>query len=174
MYNKRLLFTSKFGMMKFVQSSEFDVIRKTVMATKLNDGDSLVSIEIINENVVDYDDEFLSVELSGGSDEGYNQMLIDFERDSIVEETTSVIENLFAVLQTNKGIFIKFKLSEISEMKKGAIGVRGIRLTPDDFVENAYVLYPGDNIDIEYSGKTVELRKLKATKRDTKGTKIRL
>ena len=39
---KRLLFVTKLGMMKLVDTSEFDVMKKTVASTKLTDGDELI------------------------------------------------------------------------------------------------------------------------------------
>ena len=47
--NEKLLFATKTGMVKIVAGAEFDVAKKTVAATKLNDGDELVSIVILNE-----------------------------------------------------------------------------------------------------------------------------
>ena len=41
---KRLLFVTKLGMMKLVDTSEFDVMKKTVASTKLTDGDELIGI----------------------------------------------------------------------------------------------------------------------------------
>lgn len=45
----RILFVTKQAMCKVVSGEEFDVAKKTVAATKLNDGDELVSIVILNE-----------------------------------------------------------------------------------------------------------------------------
>jgi len=42
-----LLFTTKQGMMKLVNGAEFDVAKKTIAATKLNDEDTLASIQTI-------------------------------------------------------------------------------------------------------------------------------
>lgn len=46
---KRLVFVSESSMMKVVDGSEFDVGKRTVAATKLNDGDKVVSVEILDE-----------------------------------------------------------------------------------------------------------------------------
>ena len=62
---------------------------------------------------------------------------------------------------------------EVPEMKKATLGVKGIKLNPDDFVSNVYLLDVGDNEVVEYKGKKVELRKLKIGKRGTKGVKVR-
>ena len=77
------------------------------------------------------------------------------------------------VLQTNDGIFLRFPIKEVPEMKKATLGVKGIKLNPDDFVSNVYLLDVGDNEVVEYKGKKVELRKLKIGKRGTKGVKVR-
>lgn len=45
---KLLLFTTGYGMMKLVNGAEFDVAKKTVAATKINDGDKLASVQVIN------------------------------------------------------------------------------------------------------------------------------
>lgn len=46
---KRLVFVSKMSLLKFTDGSEFDVSKRTIAATKLNDGDSLVSVDIYDE-----------------------------------------------------------------------------------------------------------------------------
>ncbi len=45
----RVLFTTKTAMMKVVDGGEFDVSKRTVAATKLNDNDEVVSVEILHE-----------------------------------------------------------------------------------------------------------------------------
>ncbi len=45
----RVLFTTRTSMMKVVDGGEFDVSKRTVAATKLNDGDEVVSVEILHE-----------------------------------------------------------------------------------------------------------------------------
>lgn len=78
------------------------------------------------------------------------------------------------ILQSEAGVFLRFPTEEIPQKKKGAIGVRGMGLSPGDFVEAVY--YSGENEDkyITYKEKKVELSKLKLGKRDSKGTKIRI
>ena len=44
------------------------------------------------------------------------------------------------VLQTRGGFFLRFSIDEIPEKKKGAIGVRGMKLADKDVVENVYYL----------------------------------
>ena len=49
-----------------------------------------------------------------------------------------------------------------------------MKLGPKDWVENVYYTMDSVGKAIEYKGKTVELNKLKAGKRDGKGVKIRV
>jgi DNA gyrase subunit A len=129
--DRMLLFTTKMGMMKQVDGSEFDVAKRTIAATKLSEGDELVSIDLI---------------------EG--------------------IQNI--VIQTNKGIFLRFMSAEIPQKKRGAIGVRGIKLGKDDFVEEIYKFDENTTINITYKEKEISLNRLKIAGRDTKGTKARI
>lgn len=127
----RLIFATKQSMLKVVDGGEFDVTKRTVAATKLTEGDEVVSVVIMNEQ-----------------------------------------KNI--ILQTAEGYFLRFAVEEIPEKKKGAVGVRGMKLGAKDRVENVY--YTMNSIDktIEYKGKKIELNKLKAGKRDGKGVKIRI
>ena len=52
-------------------------------------------------------------------------------------------------------------------------GGTDFKLDKDDYITDVYVLDAGDNLEVEFKGKKVELRKLKTTKRDGKGTKVR-
>ena len=45
----RLLFVTKSAMMKIVSGGEFDVTRKLVAATKLSDGDELLSVSVVTD-----------------------------------------------------------------------------------------------------------------------------
>ena len=76
------------------------------------------------------------------------------------------------VLQTSNGVFLRFMLEEISEMKKNSRGVRGIKLAQGEELENVYLL--GDDPVIEYKKKEVHLNRLKIGRRDGKGSKVRL
>lgn len=78
------------------------------------------------------------------------------------------------MLQTREGFFLRFSLEEIPEKKKGAVGVRGMKLGQKDAVEHVYYTLNGVETSIEYKGKKVLLNNLKAAKRDTRGTKIRV
>lgn len=76
------------------------------------------------------------------------------------------------VLQTSAGVFLRFQTEEISEMKKNARGVRGIKLAPGEELEAIYLL--GEEPVIRYKEKEVHLNRLKIGKRDGKGSKVRL
>ncbi len=91
--------------------------------------------------------------------------------DTSSNESSVIYTNSIVVLQTANGMFLRFALREIPEKKKGAIGVKGITLNPDDYVSNVYVMDAGDNETVEVKGKQVELRSLKTNRRGGKGTK---
>ncbi len=126
----QMIFATKQSMLKVVDGGEFDVAKRTVAATKLQEGDEVVSVAILKDQA-----------------------------------------NI--VLQTAGGYFLRFPVEEIPEKKKGAVGVRGMKLGNKDFVEEVYYTQNGVEHPIEYKGKNLELNKIKAGKRDTKGVKPR-
>ncbi len=126
----RVIFATKQSMLKVVDGGEFDVAKRTVAATKLQDDDEVISVEILKEQ-----------------------------------------RNI--VLQTTEGFFLKFPIEEIPEKKKGAIGVRGMKLGAKDTVEHVYYTGSGSENMIEYKDRTLDLGRLKISKRDSKGTKQR-
>ena len=79
----------------------------------------------------------------------------------------------FMVLQSKDGFFIRFAISEIPEKKKGAVGVRGIRLEKKDEVEAGYLISSGNELQIEYGGRMLSLNHLKLSRRDGKGVKAK-
>ena len=176
--DKKLLFTTKNGMIKLVDGSEFETNRKTVAATKLGKDDELVSVVItrVSEKEVVEDTE-MPIALSGGSDDfemlDYEQMeFTNMDTDNHQEKELQYTREIL-VLQTNDGIFLRFPIKEVPELKKATLGVKGIKLNAEDFVTHVYLLDIGDNEVVEYKGKQVELRKLKIGKRGTKGVKVR-
>ena len=126
----RVIFTTKMGMIKVVDGGEFDVMKRTVAATKLQDGDEVKDVTVLKE-----------------------------------QQTV--------VLQTHKGFFLRFAVEEIPEKKKAAVGVRAIRLSPEDFVEAVHFTEPGEEGSIPFGDRQLELSRLKIAKRDGKGTKVR-
>ena len=61
--------------------------------------------------------------------------------------------------------------AEIPEQKKTARGVRGIKLSAKDEVEDAWVLSPNEPNVINYHDHEVDLNHLKTTARGGKGAK---
>ena len=127
----RMIFVTKYAMVKIVDGSEFDVAKRTVAATKLTEGDEVVSVVVFND-----------------------QKQI--------------------ILQSAEGYFLKFNVEDIPEKKKNAIGVRGMKLNENDYIDNVYYTQSGIERNIEYKDKPLDLIKLKSAKRDGKGTKIRI
>lgn len=127
----QVIFVTAQSMLKVVDGGEFDVTKRTVAATKLAEGDSVVSVAALTDQ-----------------------------------------RNI--VLQTKAGFFLRFAVDEIPEKKKGAIGVRGMKLGDGDQVENVYYTKNAVETTIEYKGKELVLNNLKLGKRDSKGTKVRV
>ena len=149
---KRLLFVTKLGMMKLVDTSEFDVMKKTVASTKLTDGDELIGIYETDPRT---------------------EVLSKFNYDGTVGEEEVVSSDQNIILQTANGVFLKFPLTDVPQKKKNAVGVRGIKLGSDDYIEDVYILTNGDDLSMDYKGKMLDFGKMKMAHRDTKGTKVR-
>lgn len=128
---RQVVFVTAQSMIKLVSGGEFDVSKRTVAATKLGEGDQVLSV-------------------------------------------MPLIEQRYVILQTKEGFFLKFSMEEIPEQKKAALGVRGMKLGAKDFVENVYFISNSIENSVIYKGKTIDLNKLKAAKRDGNGTKIRI
>ena len=77
------------------------------------------------------------------------------------------------ITDNQEGYFLRFAADEVSEKKKGAIGVRGIRLKKKDELEHAYLFEEGTETKVTYGEKEVSLNRLKMAKRDGNGTKTR-
>ena len=95
------------------------------------------------------------------------------EGDKVVN-VMSLIDQRSIVLQTREGYFLRFPIEEIPEKKKGAVGVRGMKLGSKDQVEQVYYIRNGVETSIVYKEKTVLLNHLKPGRRDGKGTKIKV
>jgi DNA gyrase subunit A len=150
---QKLLFTTSQGMMKIVDADEFEVAKKTVAATKLSDDDKVIGIDETDVKV-----------------EAYSK----FNYDGTIVEVEEVISEKNVILQTNMGVFLKFPLTDIPMKKKSAVGVRGIKLAKDDYVEDVFLLGQNDEFTMEYKGKMIDFGKMKLAHRDTKGTKVRV
>lgn len=115
-------------MLKQVDGSGFQVSKRTIAATKLQEEDEVISVQQVRE-----------------------------------EQSV--------VLQTTNGYFLRFMASEVPEKKKGAVGVRGIKLQKKDELEQVYLLEEGVERKILYKEKEVALHRLKLAKRGGIGTK---
>ena len=127
----KFLFTTKLGMVKVVDGSEFLAAKRTIAATKLGDDDAVLSVQVINP------------------------------KHSVV-------------IQTSNGYFLRFHSSEISEMKKTAIGVRGIKLQKNDVVETVHLFEEGKETKVLYKEKEISLNRLKQASRGGSGNKQRV
>ena len=78
------------------------------------------------------------------------------------------------VLQSSGGYFLRFLKSEISLMKKTAMGVRGMKLGENEVVKHAYLLESHQEYAITFHDKPYVLNKVKLAKRDTRGVKPRI
>ena len=87
---------------------------------------------------------------------------------SILNEQKNII------LVSNDGYFLKFPIEQIPEKKKGAVGVRGMKLNGDALVDK--VFFTGNAIEsiISYNDNEIPTGKIKLANRDSKGTKLRL
>lgn len=86
---------------------------------------------------------------------------------SVIKEQRNV------VFQSKEGFFLRFPIEEIPEKKKGAIGVRGMKLGDNDSLEAVYFTQNAVETAIKYKAKKLVLNNLKLGKRDSKGTKVR-
>lgn len=93
--------------------------------------------------------------------------LLEGDRLTVVRDPG---EETDVVLQTQKGVFLKFALAEIPMLKKNSRGVRGMKLDDGDILEHVYL--PGADGVIQYKEKEVHLNRLKSAKRDGKGTPV--
>lgn len=91
-----------------------------------------------------------------------------------VVDVCAVKEQRNIVLKSNDGYFLRFPIEEIPEKKKGAIGVRGMKLGPKDYIEKVFYTQNAVESNFDYNGKTIALNSIKLGSRDSKGTKIRV
>ena len=75
------------------------------------------------------------------------------------------------VMQSGKDMFLRIEAGTIPEKKKGAVGVRGMRLAQGDTLEAIYLLKEGENKSVTVKDKEVVLSRLHVANRDTKGVK---
>ena len=75
------------------------------------------------------------------------------------------------VMQSNNNYFLRIDALSVPEKKKGAIGVRGIKLNKDDELVKVHLLSDGNNKTVSVKGKKISLNRLHIASRDTKGVK---
>ena len=122
----RILFGTKYAMIKVVDGMEFVVAKKTTAATKLGDEDEVLTVCPLEEN------------------------------DTLV-------------MATKKDMFLRIDCAQIPQKKKGAVGVRGMKLAAGDELKSIHVLHEGEEKEVEVKGKPVALHRLHVGNRDTKG-----
>ena len=84
---------------------------------------------------------------------------------------STISGNETMVMQSGKDMFLRIEVGTISEQKKAAAGVRGMKLDKNDSLTAIYLLPPGTNQEVEVKGKKYDLNRLHIGNRDTKGTK---
>lgn len=124
----RMLFGTKYAMIKVVDGMEFVVAKKTTAATKLGEEDEVLTVCPLEEN------------------------------DTLV-------------MATKKDMFLRIDCALIPQKKKGAVGVRGMKLAAGDELKEIHVLHEGEEKEVEVKGKPVALHRLHVGNRDTKGVK---
>ena len=142
--------------------------KKTVASTKLAEKDELLSVHIVDPVGSVLADDMDMGGMINFMDDGGSIIGGSGEMDNIMD--TGEIPGI-VVLQTEKGLFLRFPLADVPEKKKGAIGVRGMKLSKEDAIAKVYVMDAGDNLEVEVNRVKVELRKLKLKKRDQAGQK---
>ena len=124
----RMLFGTKYAMIKVVDGMEFVGAKKTTAATKLGEEDEVLTVCPLEEN------------------------------DTLV-------------MATKKDMFLRIDCAQIPQKKKGAVGVRGMKLAAGDELKSIHVLHEGEEKEVEVKGKPVALHRLHVGNRDTKGVK---
>ena len=74
------------------------------------------------------------------------------------------------VLQTEKGMFLRFEASGVPQKKKGAIGVRGMKIDVKDSLKAAYLLGDEERTIVE-KDRQIMLHRLRIACRDGKGVR---
>ena len=93
--------------------------------------------------------------------------------DDEVVSIQIVNENQNVVLMTENEYVLRFAAVEASEKKKGAVGVRGIKLQKKDAVEAVFLFEEGTESKVTFHDKEITLNRLKLAKRDGAGIKMR-
>ena len=130
LYFGKFLFVTKQGMIKVVDGSEFQAGKRTIVASKLQEGDKIVAIRILTPD-----------------------------------------QNI--VFMTEREYLLRISAEDVPEKKKGAVGVRGMKLQKDDLIEEVHLFEEGTEQKVMFHEKEITLNRLKLAKRDGIGTKMR-
>jgi len=185
---RRMLFGTASGMIKQVAGREFDVSKRTTAATKLSDGDEVIFVQPLGDNAAVPPESAgqleagqkttSALEAAGLQQEGESgQLELNWGASMQPQASAKTAEQPgksreTAVLQSEKGMFLRIETDSIPEKKKSAIGVRGIRLAENDRLARMYLLHADDAlIEADYEPAKVVLNRLRIGTRDTKGVK---
>ena len=84
----------------------------------------------------------------------------------------AITESDTMVMRSSRDYFLRIEVNQIPEKKKGAIGVRGMKMMDKEFLTDIYLLNGDEELPpIEIKGKEVILNRLHIGKRDTRGVK---
>lgn len=75
------------------------------------------------------------------------------------------------VMQSEKDYLLRIDITSIPEKKKGAIGVKGMKLAEDESLSHIYAISSGENKTVKIKGKNIALNRLHIGTRGTKGVK---
>lgn len=147
-------FSSEKEEMVLVTSQMYLNLYRVVFGTKLS------MLKVVNGGEFDVTKRTVAATKLTEDDEVINITIMDGLKD--------------VVLRSKDGYFLRFSIDEIPEKKKGAIGVRGMKLGAGDRVEEICFTKSGEETMLEFNNKTVEAGRIKLMRRDAKGTKLRL
>ena len=77
------------------------------------------------------------------------------------------------VFMTEHEYLLRISAEDVPEKKKGAVGVRGMKLQKDDLIEEVHLFEEGTEQKVMFHEKEITLNRLKLAKRDGIGTKMR-
>ena len=97
--------------------------------------------------------------------------LVDDDR---IVDVSIIKEQKNVILVSDDGYFLKFPLEQIPVKKKGAVGVRGMKLNKGAGVDKVFYTQNSLESVIKYGDYEIPSSKIKVTGRDSKGTKLRL
>ncbi len=125
----RIVFVTKDSMMKIVDGGEFDVSKRSVAATKLQDGDEVVSVEVLKDqrNIVlrSADGYFLRFPLEEIPEKKKAAIGVRGMKLSAKDKVTDVYYTQNAVEQT---IEYKDKMLELNKIKLGKRDGKGVKV----------------------------------------------